>query len=146
LLVRVAAGLGLALALLGTGSAQAQMYKCVDARGVTHYSDKPRADCTGGPVDIRPIPPVSGKVSPPPDNRAQQDADFKRRQNERDRSARDERTELERRCSGLRQERAKLSGGRRLAEMNERGEQVYVDDATRERRLAELQTALRGCP
>jgi len=40
--------------------AAAQMYKCVDERGVTHYTDKPRPDCKGGKVDIRPIPSLSG--------------------------------------------------------------------------------------
>ena len=30
----------------------AQMYKCVDERGVTSYSDKPRPGCKGGEVDI----------------------------------------------------------------------------------------------
>lgn len=128
------------------GAAGAQMYKCVDERGVTHYADKPLPGCKGGQVDIGPIPPVSGSVAPPSQSRAQQDADFKRRQNERERAESEERAELDRRCVGLKQERARLSSGRRLSETNEQGERVFVEDATRDRRLAELQTALRGCP
>lgn len=44
--------------------AAAQVYKCVDARGVTHYSDKPQPGCKGGPVDIRGSPPISGESAP----------------------------------------------------------------------------------
>ena len=33
--------LALTVLLLACAPAYAQMYKCVDSRGVTHYSDKP---------------------------------------------------------------------------------------------------------
>lgn len=131
---------------MGPLSAQAQMYKCVDERGVTHYMDQPLPGCKGRQVDIGPLPPVSGSVAPPAENPPQQDADFKRRQSERERAEREERAALERRCSSLRQERARLSSGRRLVEINEKGERTFVEDATRERRLAGLQGAMRDCP
>lgn len=35
-------------------SGLAQTYKCVDERGLTSYSDKPRSGCKGSQVDIRP--------------------------------------------------------------------------------------------
>jgi hypothetical protein len=40
-----------ALALLVSGSAVAEIYKCIDARGATRYSDKP---CAGSAVIITP--------------------------------------------------------------------------------------------
>jgi len=73
-------------ALLIALPASAQMYKCVDERGVVHYTDKPTPGCKGGPVDIQPIPPLSGQAGKPQSpNTAQQDADFNRRQIERER-------------------------------------------------------------
>ena len=122
------------------------MYKCVDERGVTHYADQPTPGCMNTAVEIRPSPPISPNVAPPPaERRAEQEADFRRRQVERHEAERAARAELEQRCQGLRQERARLSPGRRLVETNERGERVYVEDATRDRRLAEVQTSLERC-
>ena len=51
--------LALTVLLLGCAPAYAQMYKCVDQRGVTHYSDKPLPpSCKGGEVKIRATPPA----------------------------------------------------------------------------------------
>jgi hypothetical protein len=132
--------------LFGAAAAHAQMYKCVDDRGVTQYSDKPRPGCKGGPVDIRPIPPVSGSLQERSEDFAREDADFNRRQNERERTAAKERAELRARCSALREEQARLSSGRRLAQVNDRGERVYLPDEVRDQRLAQVRDALRGCP
>jgi hypothetical protein len=123
-----------------------QMYKCVDANGVTHYADSPRPGCRGREVDIRPIPPVSGEVQRPEENFAQQDADFKRRQSERAAHEAQERSALAARCKSLRQQHAALSSGRRLARTDERGERVYVPDEVREQQLARLREAMRACP
>jgi hypothetical protein len=56
--------LALTALLLACAPAYAQMYKCVDPRGVTHYSDKPLPpSCKGGAVKIRATPP-SGTGGP----------------------------------------------------------------------------------
>ena len=136
----------LAIALAWAAGVQAQMYKCVDERGVTQYSDKPRPGCKGGPVDIRPIPSISGSLSERSDDFAREDADFNRRQNERERAAAKERAELQARCKALRQEQARLSSGRRLAQVNDQGERVYLPDEVRDQRLAQVRDALRTCP
>lgn len=135
--------------LAGPAGVHAEMYKCVDARGVTHYADKPTAGCKNAAVEIQGSPPISGRVAPPADDVAQQEADFQRRKLEREtaeRAERAERAQLERRCASLRAERGRLASGRRLVEIDARGERVYVDDAVRDRRLAEVQAALRQCP
>src|SRR5688500_535939 len=137
--------LGMFLALVSTAAA-AQMYKCVDARGVVQYSDKPSPGCNGGPVDIQPIPSLSGQGTTPAPSASQQDTDFKRRQIERERQESNEKAAQMERCSRVRQELAWLSAATRVSRINDAGERVYMDDAARESRLAQLKQQIRGCP
>ena len=88
--------------------AQAQMYKCVDERGVTSYSDKPRPGCKGKEVDIRPIPPVSGQVNPDRSDVAGQEAEFRRRQIERGQAEAQDEAERKYQCDRLKWEYARL--------------------------------------
>jgi hypothetical protein len=137
------------LALFWAGAASAQMYKCIDAHGVTHYADKPTPGCANSAVDIRASPPLSGRLAPPAEGAAEQEAGFRRRQVERseaERAEREQRAALESRCAGLRQQRAMLASGTRLVQANAQGERVFMEDAERERRLAEVQAALAQCP
>ena len=122
--------------LLAPAAAFAQMYKCVDERGVTSYSDKPCVGAKGGQVDIHGAPPISGKLQTPKEDLGREEAEFKRRQKEREREAANDRAALQRRCAPLRQEQARLATVRRSA----------MDDQAREKRLAELNDQLRGCP
>jgi len=133
-------------ALLVALPATAQMYKCVDARGVVQYSDKPSAGCKGGPVDIQPIPSLSGHGTTPPPTASQQDTDFRRRQIERERLEASEKAALAQRCARVRQELDWLSASTRVSRINDAGERVYMDDATRESRLAQLKQQIRDCP
>ena len=134
-------------ALLIALPASAQMYKCVDQRGVVTYTDKPTAGCKGGPVDIQPIPPLSGQATKPKAaSPAQQDAEFNRRQIERERQDSLGKAAQQERCALVRQELAWLSAGTRVSRINDAGERVYMDDATRDARLAQLKQQVRGCP
>ena len=142
--MRVAA-FAMCCSLLAPG-AQAQMYKCVDARGVVQYSDKPSPGCRGGPVDIQPIPSLSGHGTTPPPTASQQDTDFRRRQIERERLEASEKAAQMERCSRVRQELAWLSASTRVSRINDAGERVYMDEATRESRLAQLKQQMRACP
>jgi hypothetical protein len=135
-----------ALLLLAASPAWAQMYKCVDERGVTHYSDKPRPGCKGGEVNIKGAPPASGALQPRQDDIARQNADFSRRQIERERAESKDKKALETRCARLRQENARLSSGVRMANITPQGERVFLEDAKRDARLAQLKEELRGCP
>lgn len=138
-----AAWLLLLLALPAWG----QMYKCVDGNGVTHYTDTPLAGCKGSEVDIRPLPSISGaELRRRDEDFAQQDAEFRRRQNDRALAEDQGRAALDARCRSLRLEQARLSSGRPLAQVNDRGERVYVPDEVREQRLAQLRGAMRACP
>jgi hypothetical protein len=138
--------LGLAFLVL-PAVAYGEMYKCVDRNGVTHYADSPLPGCKGKEVDIRPIPSLSGgEIRRRDEDFAQQDAEFKRRQNERAEAEAQERAALEARCRSLRREHGVLASGRRLSRTNERGELVYMPDQARQEQLARVQQALRACP
>lgn len=139
--------IALAALLAASVSAQAQMYKCVDERGVTSYSDKPRPGCKGREVDIRPIPPVSGQVKPVKSDLAGQEADFKRRQIERDFADAKDEAERNKQCGRLKNEYARLhSPGRLVVNINAKGERSYMDDDVRQRRVAEIREKLGACP
>lgn len=123
-----------------------QMYKCVDAQGRTTYAEKPQPGCKGGPVDIRPIPPVGGAVKPPADDLSREENAFKRRQQARERAEAKDKAERAQRCGRAKSEFLRLDSRRRIiVDVNANGERVYLDDAARERRLSELREQLRGC-
>ena len=112
--VELAASLVLAL-LVSAGSALGQMYKCVDERGVTQYSDKPRPGCNE--VDIQPIPPVWGRVIPYREDLKAAEQAFQQRQLQRDREFAAERRKLAdamRRCEILNAELQSASALRRV--------------------------------
>ena len=132
------------LVLLIAFDADAQMYKCVDERGKIQYTDKPQAGCTEAP--IKPSPPLSGAVRPRQQDLGADEAGFKRRQLEREAKDAGERRALEQRCARLQQEQRYLSSGRRISRLDSKGERVYMDDAARDQRLAQLGGELRGCP
>ena len=124
--------------------AQAQMYKCVDEHGKASYRDQPAAGCKA--LDIRPSPPPSGAVQSPPESFAVQDAELKRRQFEREAAAAQQREVREQTCARLRREQVVLGSGARISNTNAQGERVYLDDASRDRRLTQIAQELRGCP
>ena len=97
-------------------AAQAQMYKCVDERGVTHYSDKPQPGCKGGKVDIQPSPPIgSGEPRAPAGDLKRQEVEFRNRQAQRQAAEEKDKAAQDERCARLRQEHARLASGIRLA-------------------------------
>lgn len=139
--------LALALLWLAAFPAAAQMYKCVDERGVVQYTDKPSAGCQGGPVNIQSSPPISGSLAPQRGgSTAGADAEFKRRLIERDEAEQHEKQALALRCAKLRNEHGVLASGGRIYQRNALGERVYLEDSTREARLAQLKEQMRGCP
>jgi len=126
------------------GHAQAQMYKCTNERGVVQYTDKPGAGCKE--VAIRASPPISGALQTPADDLGRQEAEFRKRQLDRDASVTKEREALAQRCTLLRREQSLLATSRRLVRMNDKGEAVFVEDAARDQRVADIQRELARCP
>jgi hypothetical protein len=140
--VRVAA-----LALLLLPASALAMYKCVDERGVTSYSDKPCPAGKGGEVNIQGQPPISGQLQPRDENLSGQDAAFNRRQIERDRETAKGRAAAQTRCAALRRELGGLTTARRvITKVDVSGERTYMDDQTRDKRVADIRDQLRNCP
>jgi hypothetical protein len=139
-----------AIAMLAAASAHAQMYKCVDESGTTHYTDKPGPGCKGGKVDIRAAPPISGKLDERKEDLGAAERDFRQRQIDQAHQDRDDARKQEaqkRRCANMHAEYQRLTSGRRLARVNEKGERIFVEDAERDRRAAALKNDIsRACP
>jgi hypothetical protein len=137
-------------ALLAALPAHAQMVKCVDERGVTHYTDKPRPGCRGGEVDIRGQPPIAGKVEPRGGDWKSEEREFQRRRIEggrREEAQARERAQLERRCASMRAQLARLESARRIAITDARGERRFVEDSEREALASKLRGEIgRQCP
>jgi hypothetical protein len=143
--VRLALLAPLAAALTAASAAQAQMYKCVDERGVTHYSDKPRPGCKGGPVNIKPSPRMSGEPEPRKEDLKREEREFQRRRIERGRAEEKEARAAEaqrRRCERLKADVHRYSVARRIYTGDGKGERTFMDDATREAKLAELKAQI----
>ncbi len=123
----------------------APVYKCVDAKGVTQYSEKPVPGCRGTEVDIQPLPPPSGAERPEARDLAEQERGFRRRQIEREEAEKKAATEMQqraKRCQQLQSELARYTQSRRVWQTDAKGERSPMDDAERERRTASLRSEI----
>jgi len=141
--------LAAALLLLGACPLHAQMIKCVDERGVVHYTDKPRPGCKGGEVNIEGQLPISGRLQPRTMDPAREEREFQRRRIEGERQAKNEEREREarrRRCAAMHSELQRLDSQRRVFTTNLQGERTYMNDGVRQQRIERLRTEIaRGC-
>jgi Domain of unknown function (DUF4124) len=130
----------LLLALLPAAAA-AQMYKWVDEKGVTHYSETLPPDAKGAKVDVK---PASGDASPRPatdwkqkelDARQQR---IQKEQNEQQQQAQEMNQARGRHnnCLQARRELAVMRTPGPVYRLNDKGEKVYFDEAERERQIA----------
>jgi len=125
--------------------AHAQMYKCTNERGVVQYTDKPGPGCKE--VDIRPSPPISGTLQKPKEDLGREEAEFRKRQIDRDASLAEEYKAQAERCGRLRRELALLNGSRRVVRINERGEREFMDDSVRDQQVANYEREIAArCP
>lgn len=131
------------LVLFAAGGADAlTLYKCVDARGVTHYTEQPIPGCKGRELDIQPVPAPSGVERPEARGLEEQEREMRRRQVERGQALEKElaeRKQREQRCLALRSEHARIATGRRIAQVDAKGERSFMDDDVRQARIAQLQ-------
>jgi hypothetical protein len=134
-----------ALALSASSASSQTMYKCVDARGVTRYTDQPQPGCKGGEVKIEAQPPISGKLSPPPEDARRDEQGFQRRRiaEERGREAEQKaREEQNQRCATLQADLRRLESGLRLVRPDDKGGYDFVEDQERDRRAETLRQEL----
>ena len=129
----------------GAAPAAAQMYKCTNERGVVQYTDKPGSGCKE--VNIRPSPPISGTLQKPAEDLGRAEAEFRKRQIDRDASLAEEYKAQAERCARLRRELALLNAGRRVARLNERGEPQFMEDSVRDQQAANFEREIAArCP
>ena len=134
--------LALAVTLLASGAYGQTMHKCVDARGVTHYTDRPLPGCKGKEVDIQGQPPISGTLSAPKEDFRRDDRDYQRRKIDEERireAQRNTREKQNRECAQMQAELQKMESGGRIARIDEKGELSYLEDDERSQRTAKLQ-------
>jgi len=139
----------LALALLAAlplAVGAQQMYKWVDEKGVTHYTDAPPPEGTpkSQKIDVRPTPP-SGPASAPVDPR-QKELDtrgdrLKKEQDARKATSDEERLAAQKqsRCLEAQRQLQILQMQRPIFQTNEKGERVYLDDKDRPAEIARWQ-------
>ena len=131
----------LALVLFALGASAQTMYKCVDARGVTRYTDQPQPGCKGGAAKIEGQPPISGKLAPPAEDFKRDEQGFQRRRiaEERGRDAEQKaREEPNQHCATLQAQLRRLESGMRLVRPDDKGGYEYVEDQERDQRAARL--------
>ena len=130
-----------ALALSASSASAQTMYKCVDARGVTRYTDEPQPGCKGGEVKIEGQPPISGKVSPPPQDFKRDEQGFQRRRIAEERGREAElkaRDEQQHQCAQLQAELRRMDSGLRLVRPDDKGGYEYIEDDERNRQADKL--------
>ena len=139
----------LVAALLFMPSAQAQVYRSVDANGKTVFSDKPPPD------SVRPATPANsgkspvGTTSPAPDsgknvNWQDKEREFRVRQIDKNASEQREQQEREKRCEQARRRDASLSNadGIVLYRTDPSGARSFIDDSERSRLAQEAKQAV----
>jgi hypothetical protein len=141
----------LAVGLMISAAASAQQYKWVDKNGKVQYGDTPPPGVnatrlrgpTGAPAPAATAAPAGkdGKDAKPaakgPLTPAQQDAEFRKRQEEADKSrdkqaksAEEEQAKREN-CSSAREQLTVLESGQRVSRTDAKGERFFIDDDQR---------------
>jgi uncharacterized protein DUF4124 len=137
----IRAGVILALAL-ATPLAHA-MYKWVDEKGVTHYSETPPADGKAEKIEIKPaVPAAAGKAAP--ETWKQRDLDSRQKRIERDHQEEEGLAKAKRdsaarqdQCRRARRELSVLETQVPVYALNEKKEKVYITDEERAREIAD---------
>jgi hypothetical protein len=124
------------------------IYKWVDEKGVTHFSETPPPDGRKAEKLQPKVVPPSGPVAPPPDWR-QREQESKARAIERNQAddaarARSQKQAAERAdtCQRARRRLALLSEKVPVYSRNERGERTYIEDADREVEIGRMRQAI----
>lgn len=126
--------------------AGAQVYKWVDANGVTHYGERPPANNKSKELQLREASPrqagEAAKGSGYSSNLKDREIEFRKRQTLREREdtrVAEEKAQREQNCRVARAELADVRNTRRLYELNDRGERVFMSDAQRDAEAARLE-------
>jgi hypothetical protein len=126
---------------LGAPPLAAQVYKWVDANGVTHYSSDAPASQKSRELRLRESTPRQGAeaASSYSSSLKDREIEFRKRQALREREETrlaEEKAQRDHDCRSARIEMSDLRNTRRLYEVNEKGERVYMSDAQRDAEVA----------
>jgi hypothetical protein len=144
--------IALAGLILAAGVAQAQtMYKWVDEKGTTHFSENPPPD--DGKTKASKVEP---KVTPPsspasasrdtPEKWRAQEADFKRRQverNQREETSEREKAQRANACESAKRRVAFLANTHRIFRDNADGSRTWLTDSQREQEIDKMRDVVR---
>jgi len=144
--------------MLAAGAAQAQVYKCLDANGVTVYRQDPcppsmkRETMQKGGIPAAPATSSSEAASGAksdakggPKTPAEQEQAFRKRQQDAAKAAKDadqktaQAQAKEANCTAARQRLTQFQIGGRIAQIDDKGERYYMDDAQIESAKARAQ-------
>jgi hypothetical protein len=132
--------------------AGAQQYKWVDKDGKVRYGDVPPPGVKATPLRApggSPAPSAPGKDAKAPASPAEQEAAFRKRQQEQqlaDEKAAKERAETDSKRANCEQARTSLrayESGQRIAVTNQAGERVFLEDAERAQHMERARQAVR---
>ncbi len=133
-------------------------YSWIDDHGTRVFSDRPPPPGTPpsrilkaprGAATEPAAPAEAAKPTAP--SLADRDADFRKRAAERDAGERKAAEEAQRKadnaeqCAAARRSEAVLASGVRVADMDDKGERVFVTDDEKARRLAQVRRVLADC-
>ena len=126
-----------ALLVLACGSAAAALYKWVDEKGVTHYTEEPPPDRKATKIEIRSDgPPAKAEKG---ESWKDKEIDFRRRRLEKERSdaaseaqAKKAAAVRHQNCLRARDALDTLAHGHPVYRVNEKGERVYMEEAERD--------------
>jgi hypothetical protein len=124
----------LCLALLPFAAAAQTIYKWVDEKGVTHFSENPPPDGKADKIEVKPV----GTPTPRADNWKDRELEFRQRKTEREVAERNEaesrkRAEAQRlqQCRRAQDALDSLRNSRRIYDLDDKGERVYMEDKDR---------------
>lgn len=121
----------LSLALVPLAAAAQTIYKWVDEKGVTHFSESPPPDGKATKVEVKP----SGDEKPRVDDWKERELESRQRRTQKESAEEQARVNEERertqRCSRAREGLDTVKNSRRVYRLDDKGERVYMEDKDR---------------
>ncbi len=139
------------LLTLASFNASAELYKWKDAQGVLHITDTPpppnvKSESVRAPSSSAGIAPASAPAAPKTifekeaelnkEKKAKEEADKKAAQK------REEEAQKQKACEQARGQLTTLQNAPRVVTYDDKGERVYMDDAQRQQKIDEAQSAV----
>lgn len=120
-----------AMVLFAFGAAAQTMYKWVDEKGVTHFSDEQPPDNKASKIDVKP----PGNPTPRVDDWRKKEEDARQRRALKDtqegEAQRREAAQRPQRCRNAQSGLDTAKNSRRLYNLDAKGERIYVEDSER---------------